>query len=145
MSGIAGSGKSSWIAHNYPEALVLSADHYRMEDGVYVYRKEKDAEIRSRVLRVFTLAASGVSSHATKIKLPEVVIVDNTNRAMFEIAPYYRIAEAFGHDVEIVRIHCDPEVAFKRGTHGVPLAQLYRMMDFEPLPSWWKIRHVFSC
>lgn len=70
-----------------------------------------------------------------------VLVVDNTNLTAHEISPYYRLAQLFGWDVKIVRVHCDFETAAKRNTHGVPhdrIWQMYQTLHSERLPPYWK-------
>lgn len=77
----------------------------------------------------------------------ELVIVDNTNLTAWEIAPYYRLAQVGKHDVEILRMECDPIKAWQRNTHGVPLEtvlRMYRTLLMEQLPHHWKERVVLS-
>ena len=64
-------------------------------------------------------------------------VVDNTNIGLYEVTPYLRVAQAYSWDVEIVRMECNPEVAFKRNKHGVPLSTIKRMhKNLKPLPKY---------
>ena len=73
------------------------------------------------------------------------IVVDNTNLHASEISPYYLAAESFGYEVQILRIHYDPNVAFERQQHRVPRAIHNRMVhDFnrcDVLP-WWNVEDV---
>jgi predicted kinase len=68
------------------------------------------------------------------------VVVDNTNTTAVELAPYVALAGMYGYEVEIIRLHCDPFLAAKRNTHGVPekavLAMHARLMS-DRLPPFW--------
>ena len=134
MQGLPGSGKSTWVKHNIPDPVViLSTDSYFMEEGVYRYDNTKLGEYHNKVLRQFIITCC---EHHN-------VVVDNTNIRMFELAPYYRIAEAMGYEVEIVRLLCSPEVCKRRNIHGVPYFVIDRMAEkMEEVPPWWKIRTI---
>ena len=58
---------------------------------------------------------------------PFNIIVDNTNIHEGEIAPYYLAAQAFGAEVEILRVVATLDVCIKRGIHGVPDETIERM------------------
>ncbi len=135
MRGCAGSGKSTWIKNNLPKATVFSTDHYFMKDGVYQFDPKLLGTNHNLCLRDYTCALIN--------KIPEIV-VDNTNVKVFEIAPFYRLAEAMGYAVKIVWIHCTWEVAAARNTHGVPPETVRQMSrSFEPLPLWWNLENVY--
>lgn len=150
MSGVPGSGKSSYVRKHYPDAMVLSTDDHHIDpDGVYRFKSERLGEFHDVTLRRFAGAMLNESEWVANnfaVRVPEdrVVVVDNTNVRMFEVAPFYRLAQACGHDVEIVRVYCDPDVAAARTLHGVPLARVREMAaSFDPLPPWWKVKYVF--
>lgn len=76
--------------------------------------------------------------------IPDVV-VDNTNTTVAEIAPYAALALAYGHELEIVTLDCDPAIGAKRNTHGVPLAACNAMhlrLADRQLPPWWNHRVI---
>lgn len=129
MRGIPGSGKSTYAEKL--SGLIVSADHYHMVDGVYVFKKENATAAHNDCLRRFIAAT--MNSDVKHI------IVDNTNVKVFEVAPYYRLAEMMGFDVEIVWILCPPDVGIQRTKHAVPMETVMAMANgFEPLPPWWK-------
>jgi predicted kinase len=136
MRGIPGAGKSTWVRDNMPGALIASADHYYTgPDGVYRFDPNKIRDAHNYCLREFL----------THLMLggPQDLVVDNTNVKVFEVAPYYRLAEAFGREVEVVWVDCTADVAAARTVHGVPLETVLRMAwSFEPLPPWWKVTLV---
>jgi predicted kinase len=136
MSGIPGSGKNFYIEQNFKDAYICSADDFCMIDGKHVFNKNKLGENHNKCLKKFI---DGINAN-----LP-LIVVNNTNIKTFEIAPYYRTAEAFGYEVEIIRLICDVEVAIARGLHGVPPEQVRQMsLNFDPLPPWWKIKQIFQ-
>lgn len=135
MRGIPGSGKSTWMQMNL-FGHVVSADYYFTNPvtGEYHFNPEQLPNAHNACLKDFIDHLQRERDH---------IIVDNTNVRTFEIAPYYRLAEVFGYEVEIVWLVCDPAVAVARGVHGVP-ENLVRTMSvsFEPLPAWWNVRIV---
>lgn len=143
MRGVPGSGKSTWIKNNYPDPEypkmqeIFSADHYHINDaGVYEFKPENIRKAHNHCLIYFTQMSS-LGSGTT-------LIVDNTNIRVWEIAPYYRLAEAFGYDVEIIHVHADPVVAAKRTIHGVPPGRVLEMhRSIEPVPAWWNQRSIY--
>lgn len=138
MSGIPGSGKSTWANENLGlEARIISADHYFLRGGVYQFDASKLPQAHQECFRKF-LAAIQDRAHST-------VVVDNTNLTAWQISPYVLAAEAHGCQVEIVRVSCDPEKAAQRNIHGVPRAAYYRLQqEFEKrdLLPWWKVTEV---
>lgn len=140
MQGLSGSGKSTYIKNNYPEAVVCSADHY------FYSCNDKGEEVYS-----FNFAKLGAAHQACFKKfimllqsnIASTIVVDNTNSTAVEISPYYLAAEAYGADVEIILINCDPVIAANRNKHGTPIktieAMSKRLMNFNNYkPSWWK-------
>ena len=149
MRGASGSGKSTWVKQNLPGALVLSADDYFMKDGVYQFDPAKLPQAHDECLSEFlwevAVKPSLPSAGKGKNKVAEVVVVDNTNTKAFEIAPYYRLAEISGHEVEVVWVVAPAEVCKARTTHGTPPATIDGMVNgVEALPPWWKVRVVVN-
>jgi hypothetical protein len=142
MRGVPGCGKSKWCKdyHNQMEPgtypYYASADLYMVDEaGKYEFKPERLPEVHDRCLRGY--------SDVVEANSYDVAFVDNTNLRIWEIAPYYRLAEAYGHEVEIVQFTTHPEVAAARNTHGVPywkVIEMYKGMD--PLPFWWMVRYV---
>lgn len=133
MQGISGSGKST-LAHALTNAHgICSADDSFMENGVYKFDPKKLPLAHAACLRKFT---SLVTTSAG------VIVVDNTNTTIAEIAPYYALAEAHDFNAVIVTVDCPPHVAAARNTHGVPLAACVGMSERiaktnKELPPWW--------
>ena len=136
LSGISGSGKSTYARHTYPGAVVCSADKF---PGLYVngeiqFAKLSDAH--NACLRNFTVAL---------LEGAPVIVVDNTNTTATEIAPYAAMALAFGATLEILTIECDADTAHGRNLHNVPRggveAQAERLATRD-LPPWWPVRAV---
>lgn len=138
LSGIPGSGKST-LAQSLrvtPDVVVCSADDLFVENGVYRFDLAKLGHAHRACWRKFQRALQDGL---------ELVVVDNTNLSAAEIAPYVLPAEAWGYQVEIVRVHCDPAVAFARQTHGVPAEGFARMVEAfnkRDVMPWWSVEDV---
>ena len=137
VRGIPGSGKSTWINNNYPRASICSADHFFIDkNDNYNFDRNKIGEAHKECMATFlTYVMTEFFDKGRVLRSP--IIVDNTNISIHEVTPYLRVAEAFGYEVEVVRIGSDPDTAYKRNTHGVPLETIKRMhKSMKPLPSW---------
>lgn len=144
LRGISGSGKSHFAEECLEKlgSVVVSADFFFLSpSGKYTFDVSKLAEAHADCLRRFIRfcdeAREGWSPALT-------LVVDNTNLTAIEIAPYYQIALAYGHEPEIVEFDCDPRIAFARNCHKVPFnvhtAQVTKMRS--ALPSFWKRRTI---
>lgn len=138
MRGIPGSGKSTWAATNYPNATVVSADHYFMVGGKYIYDQSKIDEAHAECMRKFIGYMLSRTDH---------VVVDNTNTTHVAIAPYAAVAAAYGADVEVVTVLADVKLAAARNVHSVPLDAISRMAanierTQKSIPKWWNPRIV---
>lgn len=133
MSGIAGSGKTRHARTYFPEYHLISADDYFMTgEGGRVYRFDptKIGEAHSDCLRRFITAVSNSVN----------IVIDNTNCTVAEIAPYYAIGQAFGYEIRILTIECNPGVAAMRNTHGVSeitIGMMYANLRNRIFPPWW--------
>ena len=153
LRGIPGSGKSHFAEERYPTADVVSADHLFERRAAMLgeaYSKVfKTADLplaHGQCLREFLRLTVGdpneapISEEDMEDFNSRVVVVDNTNISPVEIAPYIALAQAYKHEVEILRVQCDPKEAFARNTHGVPehiVDRMYRQLQTEELPPWW--------
>ena len=159
MCGVSGAGKSSWYWYP-PECVIVSADHFFDELA------EKEGKTYTEVFDFHLLGkAHGecLLSFVESLKQIEwserrygqllsasfiTIVVDNTNCTIAEIAPYVALAQAYGAEIEIVRINVEPEVAHERNTHGVPLSGVLNQhaalknLDKNWPRHWPKIREV---
>lgn len=141
MIGVPGSGKTTWLGENYPNAVVCSADHYRTTpDGVYRFVDSETAECHEACLRKFVRSCEYDSG--------EVIVCDNTNSTLEQIAPYIAVALAYGREVEVV--HCESLAAYERQRLAVPKqawsAIFNRVSDLlDNWPDRWPdVRTVFT-
>lgn len=160
MRGLPGAGKSTWIENfkEYRERTedgaglskakkdlyhieVLSADSYHMVDGKYDWKPENAKSAHDQCFVDFH------KSLTNRHHKPTILIVDNTNASIWEMAPYYRLGEVFALSVKIVRVVCDFETACKRNIHKVPASTIWRMqqsLEHERLPMHWKEEWFFG-
>lgn len=141
LRGVSGAGKSHYLEKHFPDAVVCSADHYFInEDGDYEF---KDPDIaHGKCLRKFIEI---IQSNFHGDRNDSVLVVDNTNIALAQLAPYYEVAKAYGYSSEIIRIVCDPIVAACRNKHGVSLEKITEWDSrFEDLPYYWSPEKVIS-
>jgi len=161
LSGISGSGKSSYIRSIsekvwYPYfqsgdvggAVVCSADHYFMSpwQGEYEFDFKKLSNAHGCCFRYFI--------ESVQYRSP-LIIVDNTSTTVEEISPYVLGAQAYDYDVEVVTLVCpsamgDDEYVRRcaeRNSHGVPESGVraqYERLCNRQLPPWWKSKEVES-
>jgi len=137
MSGIPGSGKST-IAKSFKGATIVSADHWFERTGVYQFNPAELGTAHGNCLRKFVATLINATDHLDGYET--VVVVDNTNTSVVELAPYVALAQAYGATIELINVKCDPEVAHKRNVHGVPLQGIKRMaeaIEARELPRFW--------
>lgn len=142
LCGISGSGKSTYIENNFSDAVVCSADHFFLtQEGDYLFDPRKLPLAHGACLQKF------VSMVQVAPEEDGTLVVDNTNTTVSEVAPYAALALAYGHDLEVIIIQCDPERAQRRNTHGVPqqavMGQHSRLVKLaDQLPPWWRTTKV---
>lgn len=156
MRGVQGSGKTTkaekLLIRFYEEVErlnirravgeIFSTDDFFMVDGKYQFDPAKLPEAHAENLRNYTDAV--ILGHGLRTDTQEgLLIVDNTNLTINEIAPYYQLAEAYGHQVKIITVRADPEICIARNIHGVPEKTIRachaRMLQHDQLmPPWWK-------
>lgn len=120
LRGIPGSGKSTYTKENLPGAVVASADHFFSKTGPYKFNAALLGKAHDECKKTFTDALDRGEA---------LVVVDNTNVKVRDFSFYVHEARKRGYEVEIVRLECDPEVAAKRNTHGVPREACIRMAE----------------
>lgn len=126
MRGVPGSGKSKLareIAASGPDIVVCSSDDY---PGLYVKRPDGSVGINLGLLGKAHGAC--LFSAITSLRAGFSVVIDNTNIPLDEISPYVLLAQAFGAEIEVVRVVCPGLTAFNRQTHGVPMTTFERML-----------------
>ena len=141
MAGVPGSGKSTWIKENHPGAIICSADDYFAGLGRN-FDPSKLGQAHGTCVRKYV---TFVANPDDEEWCDNVVIVDNTNTTVLEMAPYVAIASAYGVPVEIVEMDCPTELAAKRNIHNVPMRTCLRMgdnlMSLE-IPRFWNVKRT---
>lgn len=125
MMGLPGSGKSTWAKSLPGNNQIVSSDSYFTDaDGNYNWTIQEAHKGHEDCLRKFIdtiiIRARGLMSKPIAELYIDNLIVDNTNVRIFDSAPYIRIAQAYGFDVEVKYIDTDIDVAKSRNVHKVP-------------------------
>lgn len=147
LCGCSGSGKSTLARKEWPEAEVCSADQYFMVGAEYVFAPALLPLAHGACLRRFTDLVSQPTAWPAGAKERTVVVVDNTNTTVAEVAPYAALAQAWGWDLEVWVLRCNPLKAHNRNRHGVPLTTVLGQADRlanlrASLPPWWPVKTV---
>lgn len=144
LQGVSGAGKSTLalqLTHGLPagQSVIVSADDFFIdpETRLYKFNPVLLGEAHKVCLRMFVAA---VSEHPKA----DVVVVDNTNCTVEEVARYYALAAAYGYDVTILTVGFETDVltCATRSVHGVPVDAVIGQGDFlasfsETMPPWW--------
>lgn len=134
LIGIPGSGKSTWVGEIQEDKEIFSADDFFIHEGEYRFEPLRLGEAHRACLKRFTQEVVSGS--------PKVLVVDNTNTTVDEIAPYVAISQAYGRSVELIWFHTDPVEGARRNLHGVPLEvclKLSRRLEQLQIPSHWDL------
>lgn len=154
MSGIPGSGKSTWATNNYSKALYCSADNYFIKDGLYDFDASKLSKAHNYCMKKFLesidyLENEQESEEEFNTRLEQdgwdpIIVVDNTNLSKWEASPYIAVAKAKDFEIEVVRIiSINPDIAAGRNTHGVPYNKVLEMHNrMESFPKYWNVRII---
>jgi predicted kinase len=146
LSGLSGSGKSTYTRLVCGGSSVFSADQFFMVGNEYRFDVSKLSQAHGACCKGVIEALQAGTDH---------VVVDNTNTTSEEIAPYVLLAQAFGYEVEIVTLIAPKGMSegdyiaecAKRNAHGVPAAgiaaQAQRLASRKLMP-WWKSETVES-
>lgn len=141
LSGVSGSGKDTYIKRYQIEnpnvkTFVVSADHFFIKDGDYVFDPSKLEEAHGACMRNF------IQHVRNFIEEDGVVFVNNTNTTIEEIAPYYAIARAYGAEVQLITLSVLPHIAAKRNVHGVPekaIVAMHNRIQARKIPYFWNL------
>ena len=116
--GCPGSGKSTFIKDNLPNATVCSADKFFSLSGSYKYDASMIGEAHKYCMREF------LSSVATR---QDLIVIDNTNIRVMDYIAYVRVAEALGY-----KAYQKVMSGNFQNVHGVPDSKVAKMKkDFQ--------------
>jgi predicted kinase len=122
LRGLPGSGKSrvaSALACTYENSIICSADAFLMENGKYIWTKERVAQAHAKCQALF------------KKSLQEsicTVIVDNVNSRYSDIHGYKALAIQYKYRfVPIMVGTLDVQAAFTNNVHEVPWDTIEKM------------------
>jgi len=124
LRGLPGAGKTllaTKLVAQY-DALVFSANHYFMLDGVFRYERKLVPKAHSDCWGKFLFAVA---------KSTNSVVVDNSASQLWEYEKYVRFAELHEMTIHTIEIRCDDEATLAlfhgRNIHDVPLYAVQRM------------------
>jgi 2'-5' RNA ligase/predicted kinase len=131
MRGIPGSGKSTYLADNYPEAKIVSADEFFVRRGVYSFDPAK-AWLAHKICydNYINLIDADI----------ELVAVDNTNITKSDVRRYRDAAIQRGYAVKVITVLEDPEIAFESGVHNVSedkILEMHKKLNRTEIPDEW--------
>jgi predicted kinase len=138
MMGLPESGKSTWAKAIKGNVKILSSDNYFTDaDGNYNWSIEESHKGHEDCLRKFIKVFFPRPPSGDPLCL-DVVIIDNTNVRVHDVAPYIRVAQAFGCVVEVKYMNTNIDIAKARNIHGVPDVAYARMQqNFDYLLKTW--------
>lgn len=115
-----------------------SADSFFMVNGEYKYDKKMQGAAQQACLREFVSAVARKGPGLAE----NVIIVDNTNTTIAEVAPYAALANAYAHELQVITILTDPTTSWRRNQHNVPFATVVQQSlrlhaSIVDWPSWY--------
>lgn len=150
MRGVSGSGKSTIakLIAGVPDDSFTGEGPYRWLDGSLgvvlstdLYFIDSDGEYRFDPSKIAENHTANQASCEYLMKFGEpLIVIDNTNTQVWEMAPYVKLAKKHGYKVVITEVpHPPVEVAAERNSHGVPVEAIRRMIDRweSKLPGDW--------
>jgi len=149
MMGIPGAGKSTWVQQNVPDlhspsVVVCSADDFMLNSsGQYEWRAERVQQAHVQALLRFEQALQDPSV--------KTIVLDNTNIKPSTLKHYSKLIGSVSHQVRVILIETDPEIAAARNKHSVPQERILKM-DAQlkqtlssGLPHTWELTRVSGC
>jgi uridine kinase len=114
MRAIPGSGKSTFAKYIFENtisknktSIIVSVDDFFLTNQEYKFDRTKIADANKFCYKNFVQAITNNI---------DVVIIDNTNLAAWEISPYKTYSEYSDYSFHIYQISVEPQIAFSRRT-----------------------------
>lgn len=121
MVGASGSGKTTWIKENIPDAKVVSTDNFFERSGLRKFDKALLEKAHAWAIRDFIMQCA--------MQAPTIV-VDNTNTTAVEIAPYIAIGKAYDAEIQVIWLGTDNiNELVRRNVHNVQERTIRRHID----------------
>lgn len=134
MRSAPGGGKSTYVKKNLSDGTICSADDYHYVSGVYAWDPNKVWLAHKRCQEKFMRALE--EDH-------KLIVVDNTNIKIKDLAFYYNQAKDFGYNIRIIRMNIPLKTLLGRNVHGVPDETVERMFrSLENIPESWDITEL---
>lgn len=112
LSGIPGSGKSTWIKENNLDEFTLSTDKIRTLLSSYVIDENGNRIINQKVSkRTFSLLNELIE---TRMSFGQLVIIDATHTRQSYFNNYSKLADKYGYRKIVVDFDIDPKIAIER-------------------------------
>lgn len=118
-----------WIRGGY---VIVSADD--------LFTDEETGEYRFDPTRIGAAHGHCFLRAIQAVQRGFIVIVDNTNTTVAEIAPYMLLAQAYSVPARVITLRCDVATAYGRAKHGASREVIERMhadLEAAVLPPWW--------
>lgn len=93
----------------------VSADDFFMINGEYKFDMKLLGAAQTACLRSYYECIADTKA---------VIVVDNTNTSIAEVAPYAALANAFAHELHIITLLPDPARCAERNKHKVPFSKV---------------------
>lgn len=113
LSGIPGSGKTTYANNLKGHVVKCSADDFFHRDGSYKFDPSQLSRAHGECLRKF--AENLAKPDSVK---PDFLVVDNMNTTTLELAPYVSLAMAYGKFPELMTFLVNYKLGAKRNKHG---------------------------
>lgn len=110
MIAAPGTGKSTFIKKNHPDAAVVSADHYFEDPKTGEYKFDPNKLVDAH-------AAAQAKANDLMSKGHHHVIVDNVNNEARHLRPYLKMAAKHGYTVHMQHLSAPIEQIRRRGVH----------------------------
>jgi predicted kinase len=138
LSGISGSGKSTYASLLRGHVIRCSADDFFHRNGGYHFDSSQLGRAHGDCLKKF--AENLAKPDYVK---PEYLVVDNTNLTALELAPYVALAFAYGYVPDLITLMVSHKTGAARNKHGVNEEDCRKMENAllsRELPKYWNLR-----